>query len=177
MYWNKWELLSLILFYQTNEGYLLKSKQNRKYQRVQLKACCNMMALAWQDKRTILMLSTKYSNKMIKYNPSKMIMVTLCNYYNDDMYNNGLVFTIFYVNRRSTDSTKEKPLVVHEYNHYMLGVDKLDQLMSYYSFLCKSIKWWRKVFFWITEVVVVNQYIIYQDTNKGNTHRMTHLRF
>ena len=89
------------------------------------------MALAWQDKRTILMLSTKYSNKMIKYNPSKMIMVTLCNYYNDDMYNNGLVFTIFYVNRRSTDSTKEKPLVVHEYNHYMLRVDKLDQLMAY----------------------------------------------
>ena len=74
-------------------------------------------------------------------------MVTLCNIYNDDMYNNGLVFDIFYINRRSTDSTKEKPLVVHEYNHYMLGVDKHDQLMAYYSFLHKSIKWWRKVFF------------------------------
>ena len=106
-----------------------------------------------------------------------MIMVTLCNCYNDDMYNNGLVFVIFYINRRSTDSTKEKPLVMHEYNHYMLGVDKLDQLMAYYSFLHKSIKWWRKVFFWMLEVVVVNAYIIYQDTNKRNTHRMTHLQF
>ena len=86
-----------------------------------------------------------------------MIMVTLCNCYNDYMYNNGLVFVIFYINRRSTDSTKEKPLVVHEYNHYMLGVDKLDQLMTYYSFLHKSIKWWRKLFFWMLEVVVVRR--------------------
>ena len=82
-------------------------------------------------------------------------MVTLCNCYNDDMYNNGLVFVIFYINRRSTDSTKENPLVVHEYNHYMLGVDKLDQLMAYYSFLHKSKKWFRKLFFWMLEVVIV----------------------
>ena len=34
-------------------------------------------------------------------------MVTLCNCYNDDMYNNGVVFVIFYINRRSTESTKE----------------------------------------------------------------------
>ena len=59
----------------------------------------------------------------------------------------------------------------------MLGVDKLDQLMSYYSFLHKSIKWWRKIFFWMLEVVVENAYIIYQDTNKDNTHRLTHLQF
>ena len=103
-----------------------------------------------------------------------MIMVTLCNCYNDDMHNNGLVFVIFYINRRST---KEKPLVMHEYNHYMLGVDKLDQLMAYYSFLHKSIKWWRKLFFWMLEVLVVNPYITYQDTNKRSTHRMTHIQF
>ena len=59
-----------------------------------------------------------------------MTMVTLCNYYNDNMYNNGL---IFYINIRSTDSTKEKLLDIHEYNYYMFG-DKLDQLMAYYSF-------------------------------------------
>ena len=97
-------------------------------------------------------------------------MVTLCNYYNNDMYNHGLVFLIFYVNRRSTDSIKEKPLVMHEYNHYMLGVDKVDQLMSYYFFLHKSIKLWRRVFFWMLEVVVENPYVIYQDTNKEMTH-------
>ncbi len=42
---------------------------------------------------------------------------------------------------------KVKPVVVHDYNQHMLGVDKLDQLASYYSFLHKSVKWWRRVFF------------------------------
>jgi hypothetical protein len=37
--------------------------------------------------------------------------------------------------------------MIHDYNLFMIGVDKLDQLMSYYSFLHKSVKWWRKVFF------------------------------
>ena len=40
----------------------------------------------------------------------------------------------------------------------MLGVDKLDQFATYYSFLHKSVKWWRKIFFWIVEVAVINVY-------------------
>lgn len=59
--------------------------------------------------------------------------------------------------------TKRKPTVIADYNKYMLGVDKLDQLTSYYSFLHKSVKWWRKVFFWILEVAVVNSYILYKE--------------
>ena len=52
--------------------------------------------------------------------------------------------------------------MIVDYNTYMLGVDKLDQMMSYYSFLHKTVKWWRKVFFWILEVATVNAYIIYK---------------
>ena len=43
----------------------------------------------------------------------------------------------------------------------MNNVDRLDQLMSYYSFLRRSVKWWRKVLFWLLEVAVVNEYILY----------------
>ena len=52
-------------------------------------------------------------------------------------------------------------MAVDEYNKYMLGVDRLDQRMSYYSFVRKSVRWWRKVFFWLVEVAVVNSYILY----------------
>ena len=45
----------------------------------------------------------------------------------------------------------------------MLGVDKLDRLVSYYNFVHRTVKWWRKVFFWIVEVVVVNSHIIYKE--------------
>ena len=34
--------------------------------------------------------------------------------------------------------------------------------MSYYSFLHKSVKWWRKVFFWCIEAAVVNSFVIYK---------------
>ena len=47
---------------------------------------------------------------------------------------------------RRTSAMKEKPAVIADYNTYMLGVDKMDQLVSYYSFTHKSVKWWRKVF-------------------------------
>ena len=35
-------------------------------------------------------------------------------------------------------------------------------MMTYYSFQRKSIKWWRKVFFWLLEVVVNNAHILYK---------------
>ena len=58
---------------------------------------------------------------------------------------------------------KQKPVVVEDYNQHMSGVDKLDQMMAYYSFLHKSVKWWRKVFFWVLEAAVVNSYIVYKE--------------
>ena len=56
----------------------------------------------------------------------------------------------------------KKPAIIADYNKHKLGVDKCDQLLSYYSFLHKSVKWWRKVFFWLLEVSIINSCIIYQ---------------
>ena len=68
--------------------------------------------------------------------------------------------------------------MIQDYNLNMLGVDKLDQLMSYYSFLHKSVKWWRKVFFWILEVAVINAYIIYRELAlKRGERPMSHIAF
>ena len=71
---------------------------------------------------------------------------------------------------RGTKQLKEKPTAVADYNQYMLGVDKMDQFVSYYSFLHKSVKWWRKVFFWTQEVAAVNCYILYR---QGEGKRMS----
>ena len=46
----------------------------------------------------------------------------------------------------------------------MGGVDKADQYSSYYSFTKKSVKWWRKLMFWLLEVGIVNSYIVYRCT-------------
>ena len=57
---------------------------------------------------------------------------------------------------RSRRTTQQKPMVVDLYNHSMNGVDRADQYTVYYSFIRRSVKWWRKVFFWLMEVAVVN---------------------
>ena len=65
--------------------------------------------------------------------------------------------------------------MIQDYNLHMLGVDKLDQMMSYYSFLHKSV---RKVFFRILEVAVTNAYILYKQLAlKQGQCPMSHLAF
>jgi len=58
----------------------------------------------------------------------------------------------------------------------MLGVDRLDQRMSYYQFARKSVRWWRKVFFWMVDAVVVNSYIMYS-THTDARRKLTHKEF
>ncbi|CAG5121162.1 unnamed protein product [Candidula unifasciata] len=55
-----------------------------------------------------------------------------------------------------------KPAVIDSYNQSMNGCDLLDQKVGYYGIHCrKSIKWWKKIFLWMFEIVQVNSYIIY----------------
>ena len=59
------------------------------------------------------------------------------------LYNQGnlpkIIVGLLQISRR-TSQTNEKSQVVVDYNQYMLGVDKLDQLVSYYIFLHKTVK-------------------------------------
>ncbi len=64
-----------------------------------------------------------------------------------------------------------KPECVHNYNHSMNGVDRSDQYAVSYPFVRKTRKWWRKLFFYLLEVSVVNSFIIYREvTRKKTTH-------
>ena len=45
------------------------------------------------------------------------------------------------------ERVSSKPAVVNAYNHSMNGVDVSDQLTVFYSFVRKTRKWWRKLFF------------------------------
>ena len=65
-------------------------------------------------------------------------------------------------NRRG--DTVKKPVSVDKYNKSMNGVDHHDQYCVYYSFVRKTIKWWRKLFFYLLECSTVNSYILYKET-------------
>ena len=69
-----------------------------------------------------------------------------------------------------------KPLAVERYNTFMGGVDKLDQFLSYYGFTRRTLKWWRKAFFALLDIAIVNGYILY--TLADHTKKkLTHMQF
>lgn len=57
----------------------------------------------------------------------------------------------------------EMPCLIHEYNQCMNGCDKVDQMVNYYGqFQRKTTKWWKRIFYWLLEVVQLNSYILYK---------------
>jgi hypothetical protein len=61
-----------------------------------------------------------------------------------------------------------KPKSVVSYNKSKAGVDKHDQMASYYPFKRKSVKWWKKVFFWLFQLGIVNAHKYYKLSNPSS---------
>ena len=53
-----------------------------------------------------------------------------------------------------------KPSCIVDYIQKMGGVDLSDQLLTYYSFLRKTGKWWRKLWVHVLNMLVLNAYIL-----------------
>lgn len=101
----------------------------------------NILALSWKDKRVVSMISTCHN--------SKTELVT----------------------RKIKNNVTEqfpKPCVISDYTAKMGGVDRNDHYCSSYGFAKKSLKWWRKLYFWLLEVSVVNSFILYNSEKKKN---------
>ena len=103
-------------------------------------------ALKWADKHAVYMINTIHDAKMV---------------------NTG---------KRHFNSNERifKPEPVVQYTSKLGGVDKGDQLMSYYSFLHRSVKWWRKLFVHMLNMLMLNAFILH---NKFATEKTTHEGF
>lgn len=85
--------------------------------------------------------------------------------------------------RTQKDGTRTEvdcPESVAEYNRYMGGVDKFDQLLAAYPITWKSKRWWLRVFYYCIDASIVNSYILYKtklkELNNGKKP-LTHLQF
>lgn len=70
-----------------------------------------------------------------------------------------------------------KPTMIQCYNMKMGGVDRCDQRLAYYSLNRKSKKWWKKVFFRLFEMAIVNSLILFthkhpEAQKKRRSHKM-----
>ena len=99
-----------------------------------------VMVVAWKDKRVVTALSTKHDGSLSAITRRKK-------------------------NGHGETEQIVKPICVTEYNQYMSGVDRLDQMISYYPFTRKTMKWPKKVFFYLLEVSLWNSFVLYKAKN------------
>ncbi|KAL8587389.1 hypothetical protein ACOMHN_062123 [Nucella lapillus] len=59
------------------------------------------------------------------------------------------------ISRNNRSNQKLKPEAVQDYIDHMAGVDKSDQLMSYTPFHRKTMKWWKKMFFHLFTLSII----------------------
>ena len=111
----------------------------------------SITALQWMDKKLVSMLTNLHDNTtVIKTRRTK--------------------------DTQSRQEQVTKPLCIDEYNRYMGGVDKSDQMLSYYGFNHKTLKWTNRVAFHLLDLAIVNSYILYKLSTQQKKH-MTHSQF
>lgn len=109
------------------------------------------MVLAWQDKRQVTMLSSAHNCSMRQVTRTQA---------------GGQTVVV------------EKPFIICDYTENMGAVDRADHYCASYAFTRKSVKWWRKLFFWIIEVAVVNSFLLMRQTYAAQGLKMhRHLRY
>ena len=104
-----------------------------------------VVAYVWKDRRIIYFLSTIH----VAATPSPTT-----------------------VQRTIADGTWEDvncPPCLPDYQTYMRGVDRGDQLIGYYNIGRRSKKWWKRVFSYLVEVCVLNAYVFYKHAHEHST--------
>ena len=68
------------------------------------------------------------------------------------------------VKRRSKDQALQVPLpsTIKNYNKYMGGVDKSDQLIGYHRVLHQTKRYWKTLFYHLLEIGLTNAFVLYK---------------
>ncbi|XP_061717571.1 piggyBac transposable element-derived protein 4-like [Cydia pomonella] len=98
-----------------------------------------------------------YVSKWVDKRP--VLMITTCNHPK----------LIEVSNRFGVSSMK--PEEVSQYNQFMSGIDRADQMVAYYSSPRKTLRWYRKVFFHVLDLAVWNSFFIYRKYCKNNSKK------
>ncbi|CAH1974762.1 unnamed protein product [Acanthoscelides obtectus] len=122
--------------------YAKKFKEKRKMNRGECEFLTNQsssLATRWQDTKEVIVLSNCQSTVMTS------------------------------VKRKDKSGKKVDvpcPTAIAFYNEIMGGVDLADQMSGVYNLDRKSCKWWKKVFYRLLMISVVNSWVIYNDLRR-----------
>ncbi|XP_071490890.1 piggyBac transposable element-derived protein 4-like [Diadema antillarum] len=102
-----------------------------------------LLGMIWRDKRVFAMLSTMHDNQFADTGKQD----------------------------RRTGENIRKPKMVIDYNKHMGSVDVSDFLTGRYADLRRSLKWYKKLVFHLSDLAMTNAYIVFKSvTGKSCTH-------
>ena len=104
-----------------------------------------MLATKWRDKRDVHVLSIVHSGTMV------------------------LTGKVDYATGRNVS----KPCCVLAYNSKMGSVDNLDRRNTFVECAQKTIKWYRKLFFYVLDVAVFNSYVVHRQLTGHTVKNLT----
>ena len=82
------------------------------------------------------------------------------------MSNKQSVEMVPVTNKRGQLTTK--PNTVRDYNNGMLGVDRFDQMLSYYQGLRKCIRWYKKIGVHFLDIFLRNSFYLTKQQYPGS---------
>ena len=71
----------------------------------------------------------------------------------------------------------QQPRVIKDYNHFMGGVDRMDQNISSYRIGVRTKKWWWPLFAFLPDMIVQNCWLLYRKTPGNRENSMDLLDF
>jgi len=117
-----------------------------------LYTCCddnNFLIARWVDNKIVTMVTTVHAGNESIERVRKKPRV------NQD--NRHHVETVW---GRDSKKAIEIPCIIDDYNHWMLGVDKADQLISYYRPSIRCQRNWMPIMFHCFDILRINSYIM-----------------
>jgi hypothetical protein len=118
-----------------------KMEQKLRKGEINFRSTGSLLALKWSDKREVWMLTTCHNSEMV---PTEK----------ED---------------RKTGVSVRKPKCVVDYNNCMGSVDRTDMLLSSIESIRKTLKWYKKLFFHILDLSILNAHSLYKVVMGKNT--------
>ena len=129
----------------------ISRKGQMKKEEVKMRHKDGIMVLYWRDKKIVRMVNTMHPHDTIQIQERKK-------------------------GSGAAKSAKQKPVCVDQYNRFMNGVDRMDQMISYYPFMRRTLKWPVKFIFYMLQMTLHNAFILHQSQGgKTRTLREFHL--
>ncbi len=103
----------------------------------------------------------KLNNMLLVQYPDNKLIIVVSNCFTKP------IDVVYNKKKNQKNENKIKPFLLEQYSKYARGIDKNNQLTSFYFANKKSIKWYKKFFIYLLDTCITNAYILYKKVNNN----------